>query len=492
MRNENKLFFEPRRRNDWDIDSVNINTVGIDIGTSSTIISISKVSLKRMARDLSSQFTVVSRKELYGSKITFTPYLEDGTIDGETVKSLIDSFYSECKLHSRDIDTGIVILTGEALLKRNSEAVANIVSVGRGKFVTIAAGHSMEAALAAYGSGSIKLSEETHSRVLNIDIGGGTTKLCTISNGNIESVSAVRIGGRVVVRGANGRISRIEESGASILGDIGQPSSTGMEASFELMEMAGNRLSNLLFDVIQGKEVKTSIPEFYLTGIPGNILENTDYIVVSGGVGEHFYDPTTEDFGDLGKYIGNRLRALISESEYTVKKPENCIRATVMGLSQYSIQISGSTVYSGDDGSLPVLNARSLKVSYDFPEIISLEDLTKDIRENADLFEIDPEYPVALFFKWRGKPSYRRLHTLCASIESVIERVCSSQHPLILVFDEDIAWIVGDMLRREFNINRKILCVDGVTLGNMEFIDIGEPIFPAGVLPVTVKSLLFH
>ncbi len=486
------LFFAPARKNDWDIDSVTLNTVGIDIGTSSTIISIAKINLKRMARDLSSQFTVVSRKQLYGSRITFTPYTSDGTINGEEIKGFIDRFYSECRLKQKDIDTGIVILTGEALLKKNSEAVAKIVSMGRGRFVTIAAGHSMEAALAAYGSGSISFSERTHSSVLNIDIGGGTTKLCTIKDGKIESVNAVRIGGRVIVRDPSGKIERLEESGEAILDETGFTGKQGSRITDAEMKSAGERLADLLISVTMGKETRTEIPDFYLTGIPGNILGSADHIIVSGGVGEHFYDDTTEDFGDLGGYIGSSLREKLAGLNTSIEKPENCIRATVMGLSQYSIQISGSTVYFSQPGALPVLNARSLRVDYDFPDVIDSSDVTSRIREASALYEIDGSYPVAVFFHWKGKPSYSRIRALCEAVVESIKSAFSDENPVILVFDDDIAWIVGDLLTREFSLERDIICVDGVTLGNMEFIDIGEPIYPAGVLPVTVKSLLFH
>ncbi len=61
----------------------------------------------------------------------------------------------------RDIDTGVVILTGEALRRENAEAIAGVVAAKGGDFLTATAGNHMEAMLAAYGSGAAK---DSHDR----------------------------------------------------------------------------------------------------------------------------------------------------------------------------------------------------------------------------------------------------------------------------------------------------------------------------------------
>ena len=79
-----------------------------------------------------------------------------------------------------DIDTGVVILTGEALRRENAEGIAGILAEQGGEFVCATAGHHMEAMLAAYGSGAARASYDLGKRLLNIDIGGGTTKLAIV------------------------------------------------------------------------------------------------------------------------------------------------------------------------------------------------------------------------------------------------------------------------------------------------------------------------
>src|SRR5216683_3112490 len=110
------------------------------------------------------------------------------------------------------IDIGAVILTGEALRRENAKAIAAIVAEKGGDFVCAAAGHHMESMLAAYGSGAATVSSAAGKRILNIDIGGGTTKLGLVENGKVTATAAVHIGGRLQVV-EDGRIVRLDPAG---------------------------------------------------------------------------------------------------------------------------------------------------------------------------------------------------------------------------------------------------------------------------------------
>src|SRR6266849_5634231 len=112
-----------------------------------------------------------------------------------------------------DIDTGVVILTGEALRRDNAQAIAGLLAEQGGDFVTATAGHHMEAMLAGYGSGAARISSDQGKRILNIDIGGGTTKLALVENGRVTATAAIHIGGRLQVVDDNGRIVRLDPAG---------------------------------------------------------------------------------------------------------------------------------------------------------------------------------------------------------------------------------------------------------------------------------------
>ena len=63
--------------------------------------------------------------------------------------------------------------------------------------------------------------------------------------------------------------------------------------------------------------------------------------------------------------------------------------------------------------------------------------------------------------------------------------------PLYLTLDVDIAKSLGGILRDELKIDRDIIAVDGIEVGDLDYIDIGECLGITEVIPVTVKSLMF-
>src|SRR5205085_12330137 len=138
-----------------------------------------------------SGYYVVSRKTLFQSPVALTPYAEGERIDDAALGRIIDGAYAAAGLDPKDIDTGVVILTGEALRRENAQAIAALVAEQRGDSVTATAGHHMESMLAAYGSGASKASYDGDKRVLNVDIGGGTTKLALVEKGNVIATAAM-------------------------------------------------------------------------------------------------------------------------------------------------------------------------------------------------------------------------------------------------------------------------------------------------------------
>jgi len=112
----------------WRQDNVSLMTVGIDIGSSGTQVIFSRVSLRRLAEDLTSRYYVVSRETLFQSPVALTPYQSEERIDDEKLGAIIDDAYNAAKLHPDNIDTGVVILTGEALRRENAQGIAKILS----------------------------------------------------------------------------------------------------------------------------------------------------------------------------------------------------------------------------------------------------------------------------------------------------------------------------------------------------------------------------
>ena len=187
--------WSPENDSLWLQDHIELVSVGIDIGSSGTQVIFSRLHLRRMSEELSSRYFVVKRDTVYQSPVALTPYASETRIDEQALGAIIDAAYAGAGLHPDAIDTGSVILTGEALRRENAQAIGELLAEIGGEFVCATAGHHMEAMLAAYGSGAAQASHERGMRVLNVDIGGGTTKLALIEDGRVLETAAIHVGG---------------------------------------------------------------------------------------------------------------------------------------------------------------------------------------------------------------------------------------------------------------------------------------------------------
>src|SRR6195256_6663393 len=112
----------------WMQDHVTLVSVGIDIGSAGTQVIFSRINLRRYGEDLTSRYYVVSRETLYQSPVALTPYQSEERIDDAGLGRIIDEAYEAAGLHPDQIDTGAVILTGEALRGENAEGIARVLS----------------------------------------------------------------------------------------------------------------------------------------------------------------------------------------------------------------------------------------------------------------------------------------------------------------------------------------------------------------------------
>src|SRR6478752_10346131 len=112
----------------WIQDHVTLVTVGIDIGSSGTQVIFSKINLRRLSEDLTSRYYVVSRETLFLSPVSLTPYQSETRIDDAALRRIIGDAYQAAGVDAKDIDTGAVILTGEALRRENAQAISGMLA----------------------------------------------------------------------------------------------------------------------------------------------------------------------------------------------------------------------------------------------------------------------------------------------------------------------------------------------------------------------------
>jgi ethanolamine utilization protein EutA len=477
----------------WRQDFVSLMTVGIDIGSSGTQVIFSRVSLRRMSEDLTSRYYVVSRETLFQSPVALTPYQSEERIDDAKLGAIIDDAYNAAKLRPDQIDTGVVILTGEALRRENAQGIAKILSEQGGEFVTATAGHHMEAMLAAYGSGAARVSSDERKRILNIDIGGGTTKLGLVEKGKVIATAAVHIGGRLQVV-EDGKIVRLDPAGKHHAKRAGFTWARGDAVAVADMQKVAEGMADTMVAAVTARPLPHDVAHLYLTD-PIAELGQIDGVMFSGGVAEYIYQREDRDFGDMGPRLGRAIRARIEQGGFPwpVLPAGECIRATALGASEYSVQLSGNTSYISAPGALlPRRNLQVLLPPFACDETIDPDKLAAAIRGHMTAFDIaDSDQEIALALRWTGMPSYQRLAAFAEGIKRGLADRIAKKRPLYIMLDGDVAQTLGHILREELHVESELLVIDGVVLWDFDYIDLGRIRMPSYTVPVTIKSLVF-
>ena len=176
-----------------------LKSVGLDIGTTSTQMVFSELTIENKASSFAvPELEIAHRKILYRSPVHFTPLLDDRHMDAPALRRIVEAEYQKAGITRETVDTGAVIITGETSRKENAKAVLDALSDLAGDFVAAAAGPDLESVLAAKGAGAVDYSEKTGKTVLHMDIGGGTSNLCLIREGQVEQTGCLNVGGRLV------------------------------------------------------------------------------------------------------------------------------------------------------------------------------------------------------------------------------------------------------------------------------------------------------
>jgi ethanolamine utilization protein EutA len=479
----------------WLQDNVTLRSVGIDIGSAGTQVVFSRVHLRRLGEELTSRYFVIARNTFYQSPVRLTPYSDEHRIDDRALGEIIDDAYGAARLHPDDIDTGVVILTGEALRRDNAEGIAGILAERGGEFVCATAGHHMEAMLAAYGSGAARVSHETGKRLLNIDMGGGTTKLAIVEAGRVLATAALHIGGRLQVTDEHGVITRLEPAGRFHARAAGFDWRLGNVVDRADLDQVAAGMADLLVDALCTRPLPEAARQLYLTD-PLPELGAIEGVMFSGGVAEYVYGRETLDFGDLGRRLGHAVRARLDDGAlpWSLLPPGECIRATALGASEYSVQLSGNTSYISSPGALlPRRNLQVLRPGVDLSGAIRPEAVAAAIRAHLVAFDLEgADIDLALAFTWAGMPDYERISAFAEGIRQGVGNRIGKGLPLYLMLDGDIAMTLGGILHQDWQIGCETCVIDGIMLRDFDYIDLGRIRVPSLTVPVTIKSLVFN
>jgi ethanolamine utilization protein EutA (predicted chaperonin) len=479
-------------RERWKVENVELVTVGIDIGSSTSHVMFARVHLEREAQSLSSRFAVVERTVLWRSPIVLTPYLDRATIDARALGGFVSRCYREVGLEAGDVDSGAVILTGEAMKRRNAQALAELFADESGTFVCASAGHHLECTLAAHGSGAVELSAASAGPLLHVDVGGGTSKLALLHHGTILDTAAIAVGGRLVAFEEE-VLTRVEEPATIVAEHLGVELAPGERVPAALRTAFVEAQADALVELATGAARSPLATSLLVTEPPRWPVAPTA-ISMSGGVAEYVYGREQATFGDLASELASAIVERLRDGRLALPlvEPPQGIRATVIGASQFSVQVSGNTVNVSDPAVLPKRGVPVLYPRVDLGASIEPHLVAEAIVDAARRMDLlGRAADAALGFAWDGDPSHARLRGLAEGILSGSERSGGFGDALIVLMEGDVARSLGHLLREELSARTPIVCLDGLELREFDYVDIGRVIEPTGVVPVVIKSLLF-
>jgi ethanolamine utilization protein EutA len=472
-----------------------LTSVGIDIGSSTTHLMFSRLVLKR--RD--ARYEVVERLSLYESAIALTPIdpADRQRIDGTALGAFLDREYERAGLRRGEIDTGALILTGLAVRRHNARQIAELFADEAGKFVTVTAGDGLEATMAAYGSGAVG----QPGRCLNVDIGGGTTKLALCDGGRVQAVSAIDVGARLLVFGADGRLAVVEPAAALLADALQLKLRVGEPVDPAVLDELAEAMTAVIFAAATQAGQQSACPPDPRT--PGLLARLTrlpappvaggqpDSVIFSGGVSEYVYGREQASFGDLGALIARSVRRRFAASGVAVIDAGAGIRATAMGASQYTVQVSGSTIFVDPPSVLPLRGVPvvSLALDLDGTEIDPVQ-VAEHVRAAVARTAGTPAgQPVAVALRWQGSATYDRLDGLTAGLEAGL--AAAPGVPLVIIGQGDAGGLIGMHIREAGRVANPVVSIDGIELRDFDYVDVGALIPTSGAVPVVIKSIVF-
>lgn len=474
------------------LEQFTLQSVGIDIGSSTMHLIFSRLTLRRHGAGLSARFIVADREEIYRSPIMLTPYLTPTRIDAAQVTTFVDDIYSNAGLLPEEVDTGAVVITGEALKKENAAPILEYFAREGGRFICASAGPMHEALLAAHGSGAIAISRSHNNLVLNVDIGGGTTKVTMINAGRIVRMLAFEVGARIVAFDTDMRLTRIERPAETVMAALGSQLALGERITEDDCRAMAERMTAVLFDIVEGRMTDPLSDALLLTGSLADIdTTSVDHIVFSGGVSEYIYAADAPRFGDLGPWLGASIRARAEATlrPGTVIRPIEGIRATVVGAGEYTLQASGATSYISDPAILPLRGIQVIHAAVDRSD--SGGEISSAIAGALAKYDANRlDSRLALALSVTGQPDYGYIRRIADGIAHNLAPACEAEI-LFIIIDADIAKSIGAVLSEELRVSTRIIVVDGIEVGDLDYVDLGSPMGGTEVIPVTVKSLVF-
>lgn len=469
-------------------------SVGIDIGTTTTSMIVSRLAVSNTAASYRVPEVSITAKEIiYRSPLYRTPLKDRTELDGEAIRNILEAEYRSAGIRPEDVDTGAVIITGESSLKENARIVTDTLSSLAGEFVVATAGPDLESILAGRGSGAEAFSKKYGCIAANLDIGGGTTNVSVFDCGNLAGHTCIDVGGRIAYYDDLGRLTYV----SSRLNDLGALRGLHWQEGETLTEdglrTIGRLLAETILDSIAPAHTDLTRVSTTNSSSPISLKDPIQYVSFSGGVADCYYqrEANLRAYNDLGPVIAQALHELVdAQNAFRVVEPKETIRATVVGAGTYMTEVSGSTISYTED-LFPIKNLPMFLPSEEAETKLYNSDasmLIEELRWHMGQAQVEQ---MGLCIRGKERTTYPELKSLAEALLTADRTVLDQTKPLILICENDLAKALGQVMGRQAG-GRQIVCLDRIRIHSGDYIDIGKPVMDGVALPVVVKTLIFN
>ncbi|MCL4531348.1 MAG: ethanolamine ammonia-lyase reactivating factor EutA [Chloroflexi bacterium] len=487
-----------------DNEARDLLSVGVDVGTTTTQIVFSRLSLTDVSRPGQiPRINITDRAVIYQSPIVFTPLKDYETVDADKLNEIVRREYAAANVDPKQVETGAVIITGETAKKKNADEILRALSGLAGEFVVSVAGPNVESLIAGKGAGAAQYSQTHYASVTNVDIGGGSANSVTFENGNYISGAAMNFGGRILeVEHGSGKLRHIAEPAKYILSDLGIQLEVGMSPSLDDLRRFTNRMADLAVELIEGTSSSLA-QKVYLTP-PAPVSGKGTLLMFSGGIGYYYYNPikinsvadaTIHD--DVGPLLAESMRQHTVLNSYEIERPSETLRATVLGASTQTVTLSGSTIWAERE-ILPMKNVPVIRPSLGLdtpsatrPAEFEPASIAGAIAEAVRRWDVDVlTDPFAIALELNRPLDYTSLSQLASGLREFSDTM-PKERPLVVIIERDYAQALGQTLKG-LTPERSLLVIDQVGLSEGDYIDLGTPLMDGRVVPLSVKTLIFY
>jgi ethanolamine utilization protein EutA len=502
-------------------------SVGLDVGTTTTQVVFSRLTVADQARPGQVPRIGITAKEiLYQSPIFFTPLKDRETVDAARLTELVRREYASAGVDPGRVETGAVIITGEAAKKKNADEILQSLAGLAGDFVVTVAGPHLESLIAGRGSGAAAYSQSHYTTVINVDIGGGSANSAIFKQGQLVAAAAMNYGGRILeIEHTTGRVRHVAEPARHILADLHLRLEIGDSPSFGDLRRFTDRMADLTVELIEGTASPLAA-RLYLTP-PSPVSGRGTTLMLSGGIGQYYFEPVPAGtvaeviiHDDLGPLLSDSLRRHAGLQAYQIVRPAETMRATVLGASSQTVTLSGSTIWA-DRQVLPLRNLpvirptlsltpnppsgrpagrgvsalSPLPVGEGWPSARVREShptkVASAIADAVRRWDVNPQTdPFAIALEIDQSLDYNQLLQLAGGL-SEFAAALPPERPLVAIVARDYAQALGQTVK-SMAPGRPLLIIDQVGLEEGDYIDIGMPLMDGRVVPVSVKTLVFY